>query len=99
MRTRMVVDFPAPFGPSRPNSSPLRMSRSSPSTAANDPYSTRSPERRIIIPNHRDTEAQRRQGENRILFLACLLCASVSLWLVRFDFARPGAGDVEVLRV
>src|SRR5436309_246639 len=38
----MVVDLPAPFGPSRPKNSPGRTSRSSPSTATSDPYALRS---------------------------------------------------------
>src|SRR5690606_12600882 len=35
---RMVVVFPAPFGPSRPNTSPPETERSMPSTAARSPY-------------------------------------------------------------
>src|SRR5262249_19068081 len=67
----MVVDLPAPLGPSRPNNSPPRISRSSPSTAANDPYSTRSPSSRIIGWEGEFTESRRptaddteRMGQN-----------------------------------
>ena len=38
----IVVDLPAPFGPSSPKNSPRRTSRSSPSTATSDPYTLRS---------------------------------------------------------
>src|SRR5438876_4259571 len=34
---RSVVVLPAPFGPRKPNTSPSRTSRSSPSTAASEP--------------------------------------------------------------
>jgi len=34
---RIVVDLPAPFGPSRPNDSPGATSKEMPSTAANSP--------------------------------------------------------------
>src|SRR5688572_29844219 len=37
------VDLPAPFGPSRPNSSPVPTSRSRPCSATVLPYSLRSP--------------------------------------------------------
>src|SRR5262249_36689668 len=43
--------------------------------------------------NHRDTEAQRRQASE---FLACLLCASVSLW---FNLRLHRLGDLEALAV
>src|SRR6185503_5194102 len=38
----IVVDLPAPLGPSSPKNSPRRTSRSSPSTATSDPYTLRS---------------------------------------------------------
>src|SRR5690606_22965542 len=40
---RIVVDFPAPLGPSRPKLSPACTSKSIPSTATTPPYSLRSP--------------------------------------------------------
>src|SRR5690606_23611084 len=45
-RISIVVVLPAPFGPSRPNRSPVCTSRSRPATATPSPYRLRSPRQR-----------------------------------------------------
>jgi hypothetical protein len=45
-----VVVLPAPFGPSRPNTSPDRTEKLIPSTATSSPNTLRSPSTRMTSP-------------------------------------------------
>ena len=79
----IVVDFPAPFGPRKPNTSPGGTARSRSRTAHDGPYRLPRPRVRILIPSEPDSgtgaqdRRERADGVGVVCFDAPLTAAMV----------------------